>query len=89
MTKGLLLPDTFHDERLIGQPPGANVLLVLYNRFHNYVAETLLQINEGGRFTCRGDDDASLAKLDEDLFQTARLYVSSTVRRGQYMLTGF
>ena len=80
MSKGLLKPDTFHDERLIGQTPGSNVLLVLYNRFHNYVAETLLEINEGGRFTCRGDDEESLAKQDEDLFQTARLYVFSAVR---------
>ncbi|KAK2798076.1 hypothetical protein FQN51_007895 [Onygenales sp. PD_10] len=75
MSKGMLKPDTFHDERLIGQPPGANVLLVLYNRFHNYVAETLLLINEGGRFTLRGDDEAAHAQLDEDLFQTARLIV--------------
>lgn len=79
MSKGLLKPDTFHDERLIGHPPGANVLLVLYNRFHNHVAETLLQINEGGRFTCKGDDEDSLAQLDEDLFQTARLYVMRCV----------
>ncbi|PGH16315.1 hypothetical protein AJ79_01857 [Helicocarpus griseus UAMH5409] len=73
MKDGLLKPDTFHDERLIGQSPGINVLLVLYSRFHNYVAQTLQLINEGRRFTARGDDEASLAKLDEDLFQTARL----------------
>ncbi|EQL31703.1 hypothetical protein RJZ56_006768 [Blastomyces dermatitidis] len=75
MKNGFLKPDTFHDERLIAQSPGANVLLVLYSRFHNYVAETLLLINEGGRFTPKGDDEASLAQLDEDLFQTARLIV--------------
>lgn len=73
MKLGLLKPDTFHDERLIGQTPGSNVLLVLYSRFHNYVAQTLLEINEGGRFTLRGDDEDSLAQQDEDLFQTARL----------------
>ena len=93
MTKGLLKPDTFHDERLIGQTPGVNVLLVLYNRFHNYVAEKLLEINEGGRFTCRGEDEASLAKLDEDLFQTARLYAVSSLKSCQmdkiYELTTF
>lgn len=79
MKNGFLKPDTFHDERLIGQSRGANVLLVLYNRFHNYVAQTLVQINEGGRFTPKGDDEASLTKLDEDLFQTARLYVHPTM----------
>ncbi|EEH21749.1 hypothetical protein PABG_03965 [Paracoccidioides brasiliensis Pb03] len=76
MKNGFLKPDTFHDERLIGQSPGCNVLLVLYSRFHNYTAQTLLLINEGGRFTPKGDDEASLAKLDEDLFQTARLIVN-------------
>ena len=79
LKSGLLKPDTFHDDRLIGQTPGANVLLVLYNRFHNYVAQTLLEINEGGRFTLRGDGEDALAQQDEDLFQTTRLYVTSTI----------
>ncbi|KAL2051168.1 hypothetical protein ABVK25_008597 [Lepraria finkii] len=48
---GLLKPDTFHEDRLLGQPPGFNVLLVLYSRFHNYVATVLKEINEDGRFT--------------------------------------
>lgn len=69
----MLKPDTFHDERLIGQSVAPNVVLVLYNRFHNYVAEVLLQINEHGRFSCRPGDENGEAKQDEDLFQTARL----------------
>ena len=72
---GLLKPDTFHEDRLLGQPPGVNVLLVLYNRFHNYVATMLKEINEDGRFTLHGDNKESRAKLDNDLFQTARLVV--------------
>ncbi|KKY15413.1 putative prostaglandin g h synthase 2 cyclooxygenase pgh2 cox2 [Diplodia seriata] len=80
MEKGLLKPDTFHERRLIGQPPGVNVILVMYNRFHNYVADVLLKINEGGRFTLvPGETDeekaAAIAKQDNDLFQTARLIV--------------
>lgn len=75
MSKGLLKPDTFHDERLLGQALAPNVLLVLYNRMHNYVAEMLLKINEGGRFSCAPDDEKAAVKQDEDLFQTARLYV--------------
>ena len=74
MKEGLLKPDTFHERRLLGQPPGVNVLLVLYSRFHNYVADVLLKINENGRFTLPPNADAkSYAKQDNDLFQTARL----------------
>lgn len=78
MQRGLLKPDTFHERRLIGQPPGVNAMLVMYNRFHNYVATVLHEINEGGRFTLpptRTDEERAeaLAKQDNDLFQTARL----------------
>ena len=71
---GLLKPDTFFEERLLAQPAGVNVMLVLYNRFHNYCADVLLKINEGGRFTLKpGDRDEALEAQDEALFQTARL----------------
>lgn len=75
---GLLKPDTFHEKRLLGQPAGVNVLLVLYSRFHNYVADVLLKINENSRFTLppTTDEEAKKkaeAKQDNDLFQTARL----------------
>jgi hypothetical protein len=78
MERGLLKPDTFHEKRLLGQPPGVNIMLVMYNRFHNHVAEMLLKINEGGRFTLpptkdENDKKKALAKQDNDLFQTARL----------------
>lgn len=78
MQGGKLKPDTFHEKRLLGQPPGVNVILVMYSRFHNYVADVLLKINEGGRFSLpptRTEEERqkALAKQDEDLFQTARL----------------
>lgn len=82
MSRGLLKPDTFHEKPLLGHPPGVNVILVLYSRFHNYVAEMLLKINEGGRFSLKPFDDdnaeekkVALAKQDHDLFNTARLWV--------------
>lgn len=82
MKEGKLKPDTFHEKRLLGQPAGVNVMLVLYSRFHNYVAEMLLKINENGRFTLACPPDASpkdkalaVAKQDHDLFNTARLIV--------------
>ncbi|KAK6343416.1 hypothetical protein TWF730_011005 [Orbilia blumenaviensis] len=48
---GLLHPDTFAENRLLRQPPGVCTYLVMYNRYHNYVARQLLRINENGRFT--------------------------------------
>ncbi|OLN97847.1 Psi-producing oxygenase A [Colletotrichum chlorophyti] len=82
MKEGKLKPDTFHEKRLLGQPAGVNVMLVLYNRFHNYVCDILLKINENGRFTLLTTPDASaedkakaVAKQDHDLFNVARLIV--------------
>ena len=54
-------------------------MLVMYNRFHNYVADQLAAINEGGRFTPprQGSEtyDEDVLKRDNAIFQTARLYV--------------
>ncbi|KAL8651032.1 MAG: hypothetical protein Q9210_003484 [Variospora velana] len=76
MKDGLLKPDTFHEARLLGQPPGVNVLLVLYSRFHNYVATMLAEINEDGRFTLpENPSKKDIATRDNDIFQTARLIV--------------
>lgn len=66
---GILKPDTISDTRLELYPPGVSALLICFNRFHNYVAAQLLEINEGGKFSANKD----LAILDNDLFQTARL----------------
>lgn len=48
--RGLLKPDTFSEERLLRQPPGVCIMLVMYNRYHNFVARQLYRINENGRF---------------------------------------
>lgn len=80
---GLLKPDTFAEHRLLNQPPGVTCYLIMYNRFHNYVAKQLLAINENSRFalptgavldrlTPEQRKQAEI-KQDEDLFQTARL----------------
>lgn len=83
---GFLKPDTFADRRLLLQPPGVCIYLIMYNRFHNYVAEQLLSINENGKFSLPSNwkdiqqknpelFSRMLKKQDEDLFQTARLLV--------------
>lgn len=48
---GLLKPDTFAEDRLLRQPPGVCIFLVMYNRYHNYAATQLRRINENGRFS--------------------------------------
>ncbi|KAK9319208.1 fatty acid oxygenase, partial [Lipomyces orientalis] len=80
---GLLKPDTFSEIRVLGFPPGVATLLVCFNRFHNYVAMELAEINEGDRFTLLSADRMTRGQLeqyktpekkrDNDLFQTARL----------------
>ena len=77
MTDGMLKPDAFSEFRILGFPPGVSALLVLFNRFHNYVAGELKRINETGRFSPNprlSKEDAS-KKVDNDLFNSARLYV--------------
>lgn len=71
---GRLKPDCFSAKRILGFPPGVGVLLIMFNRFHNYVAEQLARINENGRFTKPDESDSkAYAKYDNDLFQTSRL----------------
>ncbi|KXJ95099.1 heme peroxidase [Microdochium bolleyi] len=76
---GMMKPDTFADKRLLGMPPACGVILIMFNRFHNYTAANLALINENGRFTPPPadlpEDKAAAAwkKYDNDLFQTARL----------------
>ncbi|KAH7322623.1 heme peroxidase [Stachybotrys elegans] len=79
---GKLKPDCFADKRMIGNPPGVCILLIMFNRFHNHVATNLAAINEGGRFTKPAANlegkaaEAAWEHYDEELFQTARLVTS-------------
>ena len=64
---GLLKPDTFAEDRLLRQPPGVCIMLVMYNRYHNYAATQLKRINENGRFSmpARFDKPELLALADD------------------------
>ncbi|KYK60784.1 heme peroxidase [Drechmeria coniospora] len=79
---GTLKPDAFADRRLLGNPPGVCILLIMFNRFHNHIAENLAAINENNRFpkpTAKMNSEETAKawkKYDEDLFQTARLITS-------------
>ncbi|KAG6915284.1 hypothetical protein DXG01_012306 [Tephrocybe rancida] len=72
--RGLLFPDTFSEERLLFLPPATSVLLVLFSRNHNYIANKLLKINERKLWSDPPPTDAAQRALqDEQIFQTARL----------------
>ena len=81
MKDGMLKPDSFSDKRIHGFPPGVAALLCSFNRFHNYVAKQLADINEGARFTLDNQWNdlkeerygTPELKRDNDLFNTARL----------------
>ncbi|KUJ13569.1 heme peroxidase [Mollisia scopiformis] len=76
---GQLKPDSFWAKRLLGFPPGVGCILIMFNRFHNYVVQNLAAINENGRFnkpaSDLSDDEAEplWANRDEELFQVGRL----------------
>ncbi|KAK7049205.1 hypothetical protein VNI00_005806 [Paramarasmius palmivorus] len=72
--RGFLYPDVFAEDRLLLLPPAVCVILVLFSRNHNYIAEKLFEINERGTF----EDPTKLSRekllqQDEEIFQTARL----------------
>ncbi|TID24533.1 heme peroxidase [Venturia nashicola] len=48
---GKIRPDSFSETRLLSFPPGVGTLLIMFNRFHQNVAEQLAAINEKGQFT--------------------------------------
>ena len=83
MKDGKLKPDAFSEVRILGFPPGVAALLCSFNRFHNYVAEQLAEINDGERFTLvsaiawnsclKKQYGTPELKRDSDLFNTARL----------------
>ncbi|EWC45463.1 hypothetical protein DRE_00862 [Drechslerella stenobrocha 248] len=76
---GKIKQDCFSEKRILALPPGVGAILIMFNRWHNYVAQTLAAINEHGLFSIppgRENDSAALRKQDEDLFQTARLVTS-------------
>ncbi|KAI9680215.1 MAG: hypothetical protein M1829_001452 [Trizodia sp. TS-e1964] len=76
---GKIKPDCFAEKRLLAFPPGVGCILIMFNRFHNYVVEQLAIINESGRFNHPSEGltpemiESSMHKYDNDLFQTGRL----------------
>jgi linoleate 10R-lipoxygenase len=81
---GTIKADCFAEERLLAFPPACGTMLIMLNRFHNYVVEELAKINENGRFTTPDKNPRTMhlsgealekawRKHDNALFQTGRL----------------
>lgn len=47
---GLIHPDAIASERIMMMPPGVTAVLILFSRNHNHIAESLLSINEAGKY---------------------------------------
>ncbi|KAK7911141.1 hypothetical protein PG985_013622 [Apiospora marii] len=74
---GLMKNDMFASSEAWRLPPGVRILLIMFNRFHNYIASGLKAINEYNRFP----ESFTAAERDEALYQmarriTCRLYIN-------------
>lgn len=70
---GRIYPDAIASNRIMMMPPGVVAVLVLFSRNHNHIAESLLAINEDGKYKPWGSlDDQGRAWQDEDIFQLSR-----------------
>ncbi|KAJ6551508.1 heme peroxidase [Mycena capillaripes] len=75
--RGRLYEDVFADNRLLFMPPAVGALLVLLSRNHNFTAQKILEMNEGGTYkpVTEFQADATAEKLaqDDEIFNRARL----------------
>jgi hypothetical protein len=47
---GRIYPDSIASERIMMMPPGVVAVLLMFSRNHNHVAESLLSVNEDGKY---------------------------------------
>lgn len=47
---GLIYPDSIASERIMMMPPGVVAVLLMFSRNHNHIAESLLSVNEDGKY---------------------------------------
>lgn len=47
---GLIYPDSIASERIMLMPPGVIAVLMMFSRNHNHIAESLLSVNEEGKY---------------------------------------
>lgn len=88
--RGLIVPDTFAETRILSLPGGVIALIVMFNRNHNYIAQQLLAINEKGTWNqdIEALDEEAKKQQDYEIFNTARLVNSlayANVVLGDYL----
>ncbi|KAI8935646.1 hypothetical protein NX059_007172 [Plenodomus lindquistii] len=70
---GLIFNDSIASERIMMMPPGVVAVLLMFSRNHNHVAESLLSVNEDGKYkpweTLNKEEQLW---QDEDIFQITR-----------------
>ncbi|KAI1879029.1 hypothetical protein JX265_003206 [Neoarthrinium moseri] len=70
---GLIFPDTIASERIMMMPPPVVAVLVIFSRHHNFIAHSLMSVNEDGKYKPWEElDDAGKKWQDEDIFQISR-----------------
>lgn len=70
---GEIYPDSIASERIMMMPPGVVAVLLMFSRNHNHVAESLLAVNEDGKYKPWDTlDEAGKKWQDEDIFQITR-----------------
>jgi len=76
---GKIKSDSYSDRRLELFPPGVAALMICFNRFHNYVAQQLALINEGGRFDVPAVRETKVGRMDDEMEAEAqRDYISTS-----------
>ncbi|KAK4998994.1 hypothetical protein LTR66_001873 [Elasticomyces elasticus] len=72
-TNGRIFPDSIASERIMMMPPGVVALLIMFSRNHNIIAESILSVNEQGKYNDWGKlSEQQKAWQDEDIFQISR-----------------
>ncbi|EHK99319.1 putative Psi-producing oxygenase C [Glarea lozoyensis 74030] len=70
---GKLFPDSIASERIMMMPPGVVIVVLLFCRNHNHIAENILSVNEEGKYKNWDElDDRQKIAQDEDIFQVTR-----------------
>ncbi|KAG6830533.1 hypothetical protein H0H92_000205 [Tricholoma furcatifolium] len=77
--RGMLSPDCFFDDRVMFHSPAVAVLLILWNRNHNYIARHLLLNNEGKKWVDPSEHESpdgtispALLAQDNEIFRIAK-----------------
>ena len=80
---GKIKKDCFSESRILGFPPGVGVLMIMYNRHHNYIVEQLAAyVNSHFQLSCSFRNySASLSVLLLTRIESMRTVVLTNLQR--------